>query len=355
MNKVALITGVTGQDGSFLAEFLIEKGYEVHGIIRRSSSFNTERIEHLYFEEWVRDMKRGRALNLHYGDMTDSSSLIRIIQQTQPDEIYNLAAQSHVKVSFDVPEYTAETDATGTLRLLEAVRILGLEKKTKIYQASTSELFGLVQEIPQRETTPFYPRSPYGVAKLYGFWITKNYRESYGMFAVNGILFNHESERRGETFVTRKITLAAARIAAGEQDKLYLGNLSALRDWGYARDYVECMWLMLQHDTPEDFVIATGEQHSVREFTERAFHEVGIDLRWEGEGVKERGIDIATGRVLVEVDPKYFRPAEVETLLGDPTKAKELLGWNPSKTSFEELVRIMVRHDVAYVQSHKHA
>lgn len=355
MNKVALITGVTGQDGSFLAEFLIEKGYEVHGIIRRSSSFNTERIEHLYFEEWVRDMKRGRALNLHYGDMTDSSSLIRIIQQTQPDEIYNLAAQSHVKVSFDVPEYTAETDATGTLRLLEAVRILGLEKKTKIYQASTSELFGLVQEIPQRETTPFYPRSPYGVAKLYGFWITKNYRESYGMFAVNGILFNHESERRGETFVTRKITLAAARIAAGEQDKLYLGNLSALRDWGYARDYVECMWLMLQHDTPEDFVIATGEQHSVREFTERAFHEVGINLRWEGEGVEERGIDIATGRVLVEVDPKYFRPAEVETLLGDPTKAKELLGWNPSKTSFEELVRIMVRHDVAYVQSHKHA
>lgn len=355
MNKVALITGVTGQDGSFLAEFLIEKGYEVHGIIRRSSSFNTERIEHLYFEEWVRDMKRGRALNLHYGDMTDSSSLIRIIQQTQPDEIYNLAAQSHVKVSFDVPEYTAETDATGTLRLLEAVRILGLEKKTKIYQASTSELFGLVQEIPQRETTPFYPRSPYGVAKLYGFWITKNYRESYGMFAVNGILFNHESERRGETFVTRKITLAAARIAAGEQDKLYLGNLSALRDWGYARDYVECMWLMLQHDTPEDFVIATGEQYSVREFTERAFHEVGIDLRWEGEGVEERGIDITTGRVLVEVDPKYFRPAEVETLLGDPTKAKELLGWNPSKTSFEELVRIMVRHDVAYVQSHKHA
>ena len=355
MNKVALITGVTGQDGSFLAEFLIEKGYEVHGIIRRSSSFNTERIEHLYFEEWVRDMKRGRALNLHYGDMTDSSSLIRIIQQTQPDEIYNLAAQSHVKVSFDVPEYTAETDATGTLRLLEAVHILGLEKKTKIYQASTSELFGLVQEIPQRETTPFYPRSPYGVAKLYGFWITKNYRESYGMFAVNGILFNHESERRGETFVTRKITLAAARIAAGEQDKLYLGNLSALRDWGYARDYVECMWLMLQHDTPEDFVIATGEQHSVREFTERAFHEVGIDLRWEGEGVEERGIDIATGRILVEVDPKYFRPAEVETLLGDPTKAKELLGWNPSKTSFEELVRIMVRHDVAYVQSHKHA
>lgn len=354
MNKVALITGVTGQDGSYLAEFLIEKGYEVHGIIRRSSSFNTERIEHLYFEEWVRDMKRGRALNLHYGDMTDSSSLIRIIQQIQPDEIYNLAAQSHVKVSFDVPEYTAETDAVGTLRLLEAVRILGLEQKTKIYQASTSELFGLVQEVPQRETTPFYPRSPYGVAKLYGFWITKNYRESYGMFAVNGILFNHESERRGETFVTRKITLAAARIAAGEQDKLYLGNLSALRDWGYARDYVECMWLMLQHETPEDFVIATGEQHSVREFTERAFQEVGITLRWEGEGVDEKGVDTATGRVLVEVDAKYFRPAEVETLLGDPTKAKTLLGWNPRKTSFEELVRLMVRHDVAYVQSHKH-
>ena len=354
MNKVALITGVTGQDGSYLAEFLIEKGYEVHGIIRRSSSFNTERIEHLYFEEWVRDMKRGRALNLHYGDMTDSSSLIRIIQQIQPDEIYNLAAQSHVKVSFDVPEYTAETDAVGTLRLLEAVRILGLEQKTKIYQASTSELFGLVQEVPQRETTPFYPRSPYGVAKLYGFWITKNYRESYGMFAVNGILFNHESERRGETFVTRKITLAAARIAAGEQDKLYLGNLSALRDWGYARDYVECMWLMLQHETPEDFVIATGEQHSVREFTERAFQELGITLRWEGEGVDEKGIDTATGRVLVEVDAKYFRPAEVETLLGDPTKAKTLLGWNPRKTSFEELVRLMVRHDVAYVQSHKH-
>ena len=354
MNKVALITGVTGQDGSYLAEFLIEKGYEVHGIIRRSSSFNTERIEHLYFEEWVRDMKRGRALNLHYGDMTDSSSLIRIIQQIQPDEIYNLAAQSHVKVSFDVPEYTAETDAVGTLRLLEAVRILGLEQKTKIYQASTSELFGLVQEVPQRETTPFYPRSPYGVAKLYGFWITKNYRESYGMFAVNGILFNHESERRGETFVTRKITLAAARIAAGEQDKLYLGNLSALRDWGYARDYVECMWLMLQHETPEDFVIATGEQHSVREFTERAFQEVGITLRWEGEGVDEKGIDTDTGRVLVEVDAKYFRPAEVETLLGDPTKAKTLLGWNPRKTSFEELVRLMVSHDVAYVQSHKH-
>ena len=352
-HKVALITGVTGQDGSYLAEFLLDKGYEVHGIIRRSSSFNTARIEHLYFDEWVRDMKRNRSINLHYGDMTDSSSLIRIIQTTQPDEIYNLAAQSHVKVSFDVPEYTAEADATGTLRLLEAVRILGLERKTKIYQASTSELYGLVQEIPQRETTPFYPRSPYGVAKLYGYWITKNYRESYGMFAVNGILFNHESERRGETFVTRKITLAAARIAAGQQDKLYLGNLDALRDWGYARDYVECMWLMLQHDQPEDFVIATGEQHSVREFTERAFAHVGIELRWQGEGVQEQGIDKATGRVLVEVDPKYFRAAEVETLLGDPTKAKTLLGWNPQKTSFEELVRIMVEHDVQYVATHR--
>jgi GDP-mannose 4,6-dehydratase len=353
VNKVALITGITGQDGSFLAEFLLEKGYEVHGIIRRSSSFNTGRIEHLYFDEWVRDMKQQRSINLHYGDMTDSSSLIRIIQTTQPDEIYNLAAQSHVKVSFDVPEYTAESDATGTLRLLEAVRILGLERKTRIYQASTSELFGLVQETPQRETTPFYPRSPYGVAKLYGYWITKNYRESYGMFAVNGILFNHESERRGETFVTRKITLAAARIAAGQQDKLYLGNLDALRDWGYARDYVECMWLMLQHDQPEDFVIATGEQHSVREFTERAFAHVGIELRWQGEGVQEQGIDQATGRVLVEVDPKYFRPAEVETLLGDPTKAKTLLGWNPQKTSFEELVRLMVEHDVQYVATHR--
>ena len=353
VNKVALITGITGQDGSFLAEFLLEKGYEVHGIIRRSSSFNTGRIEHLYFDEWVRDMKQQRSINLHYGDMTDSSSLIRIIQMTQPDEIYNLAAQSHVKVSFDVPEYTAEADATGTLRLLEAVRILGLERKTRIYQASTSELFGLVQETPQRETTPFYPRSPYGVAKLYGYWITKNYRESYGMFAVNGILFNHESERRGENFVTRKITLAAARIAAGQQDKLYLGNLDALRDWGYARDYVECMWLMLQHEQPEDFVIATGEQHSVREFTERAFAHVGIELRWQGEGVQEQGIDQATGRVLVEVDPKYFRPAEVETLLGDPTKAKTLLGWNPQKTSFEELVRLMVEHDVQYVATHR--
>lgn len=348
--KKALISGITGQDGSYLAEFLLQKGYEVHGILRRSSSFNTGRIEHLYFDEWVRDMKQKRTINLHYGDMTDSSSLIRIIQQVQPDEIYNLAAQSHVKVSFDVPEYTAEADAVGTLRMLEAVRILGLEKKTRIYQASTSELFGKVQEVPQKETTPFYPRSPYGVAKQYGFWITKNYRESYGMFAVNGILFNHESERRGETFVTRKISLAAARIAQGEQDKLYLGNLDARRDWGYAKDYVECMWLILQHDVPEDFVIATGEMHTVRKFATLAFKEAGIELRWEGEGVNEKGIDVVTGKTLVEVDPKYFRPSEVEQLLGDPTKAKTLLGWNPCKTSFEELVSIMVRHDMEKVK-----
>lgn len=350
MKKVALISGITGQDGSFLAEFLIDKGYEVHGILRRSSSFNTGRIEHLYLDEWVRDMKKSRLINLHWGDMTDSSSLIRIIQAVRPDEIYNLAAQSHVKVSFDVPEYTAEANAIGTLRMLEAVRILGLEKKTKIYQASTSELFGLVQEVPQKETTPFYPRSPYGVAKQYGFWITKNYRESYGMFAVNGILFNHESERRGENFVTRKITLAASRIAQGFQDKLYLGNLDSLRDWGYAKDYVECMWLILQHETPEDFVIATGEYHTVREFCTLAFKEVGIELRWEGKGVEEKGIDVNTGRELVAVDPKYFRPAEVEQLLGDPTKAKTMLGWNPRKTSFPELVKIMVQHDMKFVK-----
>lgn len=350
MKKVALISGITGQDGSFLAEFLIDKGYEVHGILRRSSSFNTGRIEHLYLDEWVRDIKKSRLINLHWGDMTDSSSLIRIIQAVRPDEIYNLAAQSHVKVSFDVPEYTAEADAIGTLRMLEAVRILGLEKKTKIYQASTSELFGLVQEVPQKETTPFYPRSPYGVAKQYGFWITKNYRESYGMFAVNGILFNHESERRGENFVTRKITLAASRIAQGFQDKLYLGNLDSLRDWGYAKDYVECMWLILQHETPEDFVIATGEYHTVREFCTLAFKEVGIELRWEGKGVEEKGIDVNTGRELVAVDPKYFRPAEVEQLLGDPTKAKTMLGWNPRKTSFPELVKIMVQHDMKFVK-----
>jgi len=350
MSRKALITGITGQDGSYLAEFLLEKGYEVHGIIRRSSSFNTARIEHLYLDEWIRDMHQKRLLTLHYGDMTDSSSIIRILQTVKPDEIYNLAAQSHVKVSFDVPEFTAETDAVGTLRLLEAVRILGMEKKTRIYQASTSELYGLVQETPQKETTPFYPRSPYGVAKLYGFWITKNYRESYDMFAVNGILFNHESERRGETFVTRKITLAAARIKQGFQDKLYLGNLDSLRDWGYAEDYVECMWLMLQHHTPEDFVIATGENHSVREFCTLAFKEVGINLRWEGKGIKEKGIDQETGKVLVEVDPKYFRPAEVALLLGDPTKAKNVLGWNPTKTSFPELVKKMVAHDMRFVR-----
>ena len=352
--KVALITGITGQDGSFLAEFLLEKGYEVHGIIRRSSSFNTGRIEHLYFDEWVRDMQRKRLVNLHYGDMTDSSSLIRIIREIRPSEIYNLAAQSHVKVSFEVPEYTADADAIGTLRLLEAVRMLGMEKSTRIYQASTSELFGKVQEVPQRETTPFYPRSPYACAKLYGFWITKNYRESYGMYAVNGILFNHDSERRGETFVTRKITLAAARIVNGLQDKLYLGNLNARRDWGYARDYVECMWLIMQQPEPDDFVIATGEYHSVREFTEMSFRRAGIELRWEGEGVDEKGIDVATGRVLVEVDPKYFRPCEVEQLLGDPTKAKTQLGWNPRSTSFEQLVNIMTDHDVEMIRNRQH-
>lgn len=348
--KVALITGITGQDGSFLAEFLINKGYDVHGVMRRSSSFNTARIEHLYLDEWVRDMKRTRLLNLHWGDMTDSSSLVRIISTVKPTEIYNLAAQSHVKVSFDVPEYTAEADAVGTLRLLEAVRICGLEKTCRIYQASTSELYGKVQEVPQSETTPFYPRSPYGVAKQYGFWITKNYRESYGMFAANGILFNHESERRGETFVTRKITLAAARIKQGYQDKLYLGNLDAKRDWGYAPDYVECMWLILQHDTPEDFVIATGEMHTVREFCSIAFAKLGIDLEWQGEGVNEKGVDKATGRVLVEVDPKYFRPCEVEQLLGNPAKAKRTLGWNPTKTPFEKLVEIMVEHDMRFVK-----
>lgn len=352
--KVALITGITGQDGSFLAEFLLDKGYEVHGIIRRSSSFNTGRIEHLYFDEWVRDMQRKRLINLHYGDMTDSSSLIRIIQEIRPTEIYNLAAQSHVKVSFEVPEYTADTDAVGTLRLLEAVRMLKLDKETRIYQASTSELYGKVQEIPQKETTPFYPRSPYACAKLYGFWITKNYRESYGMYAVNGILFNHESERRGENFVTRKITLAVARIVNGLQDKLYLGNLNARRDWGYARDYVECMWMIMQQPEPEDFVIATGEYHSVREFTELSFRRAGIELRWEGEGVDEKGIDVATGKVIVEVDPKYFRPCEVEQLLGDPTKAKTRLGWNPRKTSFQELVNIMTDHDIAMIKSRRH-
>ena len=366
MAKKALITGITGQDGSFLAEFLIEKGYEVHGVLRRSSSFNTGRIEHLYLDEWVRDMHQKRLVNLHWGDMTDSSSLIRIISEIRPDEIYNLAAQSHVKVSFDVPEFTADVDAMGTLRLLEAVRIAGLTDKCRIYQASTSELYGKVQEVPQKETTPFYPRSPYGVAKQYGFWIMKNYRESYGMYCCNGILFNHESERRGENFVTRKITLAVARIAQGFQDKLYLGNLNALRDWGYAKDYVECMWLILQQPKPEDFVIATGQYHTVRDFCTLAFKEVGIELKWEGDGVKEKGICIKDnremvngkrstvnnleGKTLVEVDPKYFRPAEVDQLLGDPTKAKTQLGWNPSKTSFEDLVKIMVTHDMKKVR-----
>ncbi len=347
--KKALITGITGQDGSYLAEYLIGKGYEVHGIIRRSSSFNTSRIEHLYIEEVLKDMHSERNIHLHYGDMTDSTSLIRLIREIKPDEIYNLAAMSHVKVSFEVPEYTADADGIGTLRLLEAVRFLGYEKRTRIYQASTSELFGKVQEVPQTEKTPFYPRSPYAVAKLYGYWITRNYREAYGMFAVNGILFNHESERRGETFVTRKVTLAAARIRKGTQEKLYLGNLSSQRDWGYAKDYVECMWLMMQHDVPEDFVIATGEMHTVREFVELAFQEAGINLRWEGTGVEEKGICTKTGKVLVEVDPKYFRPTEVEQLLGDPTKAKTLLGWNPRKTSFHELVSLMVMHDMKLV------
>ena len=352
-SKIALITGITGQDGSYLAELLLSKGYDVHGIIRRSSSFNTGRIEHLYLETVIKDMHMNRRIMLHYGDMTDSESLIRLIREIKPCEIYNLAAQSHVQVSFEVPEYTADADATGVLRILEAVHFLGMEKTCRIYQASTSELFGLVQEVPQKETTPFYPRSPYAVAKLYGYWIMKNYRESYGMFCSNGILFNHESERRGETFVTRKITLAAARIAQGLQKKLYLGNLNALRDWGYAKDYVECMWLILQQEKPDDFVVATGEQHSVREFCQLAFREAGIELEFKGEGVDEKGFDKKTGECLVEVDPKYFRPAEVETLLGDPTKAKTLLGWNPTKTPFKELVRLMVAHDMDYVRAEK--
>ena len=348
--KKALITGITGQDGSYLAEFLLEKGYEVHGILRRSSSFNTGRIEHLYMEDLVEDMHKSRNFQLHYGDLTDSTNVIALIQKIQPDEIYNLAAQSHVKVSFETPEYTAQVDALGTLRILEAVRLLGLENKTKIYQASTSELYGLVQEVPQSETTPFYPRSPYGVAKLYGFWITKNYREAYDIFASNGILFNHESPRRGETFVTRKITLAAARIKLGMQKKLYLGNLNAKRDWGHAKDYVECMWLILQNDEPDDFVIATGEMHTVREFCELAFKEVGIELKWEGEGINEKGIDIDSGRVLIEVDPQYFRPTEVDQLLGNPTKAIEKLGWNPTQTPFETLVKEMVQEDLKFVK-----
>lgn len=342
MGKTALITGVTGQDGSYLAEFLLEKGYGVHGIERRSSTENHDRFKNL---------KENENFYLHYGDLSDSLSIHRIIGQVQPDEIYNLAAQSHVQVSFEVPEYTADVDAVGTLRILEAVHQLGLDKKCRIYQASTSELFGKVQEVPQSETTPFYPYSPYAVAKQYAFWIVKNYREAYDMFAVNGILFNHESERRGETFVTRKITLAASRIAKGLQEKLYLGNMDALRDWGYAKDYVQCMWLMLQHDKPEDFVIATGEQYSVREFCDIAFKHAGIELAWEGEGLNEKATNKATGETLIEVDPRFFRPTDVETLLGDPTKAKTLLGWDPRQTSFEELVQIMMEHDLKLAES----
>jgi len=338
--KTALITGITGQDGAYLAEFLLNKGYEVHGIKRRTSLFNTDRIDHLYEDPHVKN----RRFILHHGDMTDSSSLIRIIQQVQPSEIYNLAAQSHVAVSFEEPEYSADADALGALRLLEAIRILGLEKKCRYYQASTSELFGKVQETPQTETTPFYPRSPYAVAKLYAYWITVNYREAYGIYGCNGILFNHESPVRGETFVTRKITRALARIKLGLQDCLYLGNLNAKRDWGHAKDYVEMQWLMLQQDEPEDYVIATGEQHSVREFVEEAARELGLHIQWQGEGVEEKGFD-ESGNCIVQVDPRYFRPTEVETLLGDATKAREKLGWTP-KIGFRELVREMVREDL---------
>lgn len=339
--KTALITGVTGQDGSFLSEFLLEKGYDVHGIVRRSSVDRRERITHL---------EDNPHFHLHYGDMTDSISLVKAVAAVKPDEIYNLAAQSHVKVSFEVPEYTADADAIGTLRLLEAVRMAGLEKTCRFYQASTSELYGKVQETPQSETTPFYPYSPYAVAKQYAYWIVRNYREAYGMFVSNGILFNHESERRGETFVTRKITLAAANIAAGKQDRLYLGNLDSLRDWGYAKDYVECMWLILQHEKPDDFVIATGEQHSVREFATLAFHYAGIELEWQGSGVDEKGTDKVTGKILVEVLPEFFRPTDVVTLLGNPTKAKAELRWNPAKTPFGELVRVMTEYDMKSVK-----
>ena len=342
MMKRALITGVTGQDGSYLSEFLLEKGYEVHGIIRRSSVDFRERIAHLEGREHF---------HLHYGDLTDSMSLVKIIAAVRPDEIYNLAAQSHVQVSFDVPEFTADVDATGVLRVLEAVRVCGLGDTCRIYQASTSELYGKVEEVPQNEKTPFHPYSPYAVAKLYGYWIIKEYREAYHMFCCSGILFNHESERRGETFVTRKITLAAARIAQGIQDKLYLGNLSSLRDWGYAKDYVECMWLILQNEKPEDYVIATGQQHSVRDFATLAFHYAGIELKWQGEGLEEKGIDKASGKVLVEVSPAFYRPTDVVNLLGDPSKARKELGWNPTKTSFKELVRLMVEHDMRKVAS----
>jgi GDPmannose 4,6-dehydratase len=336
--KRALITGVTGQDGAYLADLLLERGYEVHGIKRRSSLFNTRRIDHLFND-------RGRPFFLHYGDLTDAMSLVRVLQNVQPQEIYNLGAQSHVKVSFDAPDYTGEADALGTLRLLEAIRILGMERDVRFYQASTSELYGLVRETPQSESTPFYPRSPYAVAKLYGFWITVNYREAYGLHASNGILFNHESPLRGETFVTRKISRAAARIALGLQDRLFLGNLDSLRDWGHAKDYVEAMWLMLQQESPDDYVIATGEQHSVREFASLAFERVGIKLEWVGEGVDETGVEERSGRVLVKVDPKYYRPTEVDTLLGDPSKARSRLGWSPA-TSFKALVDEMVDHDV---------
>lgn len=344
--KKALITGITGQDGSYLAEFLLEKGYEVHGIVRRASISNTARIDHLLEQH---------SITLHDGDLSDSSGLIRIIGELQPDEIYNLAAQSHVQVSFDAPEYSGDVDALGVLRVLEAVRVCGLVKKTRVYQASTSELYGKVEEVPQRETTPFHPYSPYAVAKQYGYWIVKEYREAYGIYACNGILFNHESERRGENFVTRKITLAAARIACGLQEKLYLGNLDSLRDWGYAKDYVECMWLMLQQDEPDDFVIATGEQHSVREFTQLAFHYNGIELEWQGTGLEEKGIDKATGKVLVEVSPDFFRPTDVVNLWGDPTKARTVLGWNPRKTSYEQLAKIMAEHDRKLAQAEKAA
>ncbi len=338
--KTALITGITGQDGSYLAEFLLDKGYDVHGTIRRSSVDFRERIAHL---------EGHRNFHLHYADLGDSMSILQVVGKVRPDEIYNLAAQSHVQVSFDVPEFTADIDAIGVLRIFEAVRLSGLKDSCRIYQASTSELYGKVEEVPQNENTPFHPYSPYAVAKQYGYWIVKEYREAYGMFCCSGILFNHESERRGETFVTRKITLAAARIAQGKQDRLYLGNLSSLRDWGYAKDYVECMWLILQHDTPEDFVIATGEQHSVREFAQLAFHNVGIELRWEGEGAEEKGIDASDGRVLIEVSPDFYRPTDVVNLWGDPTKARAKLGWNPQKTSFEELVKIMTDADMAKV------
>ena len=347
--KTALITGVNGQDGSYLAEFLLEKGYQVYGIIRRSSVDNMERIIHLLSEKHERKQSEDGRFKLLWGDITDSINLVRIISDIKPDEIYNLAAQSHVAISFEEPEYTADVDAVGTLRILEAVRIAGLQNKTRIYQASTSELYGKVEEIPQKETTPFHPRSPYAVAKMYGFWITKHYREAYGMFASNGILFNHESERRGENFVTRKITLAAARIAAGKQEKLLLGNMDAKRDWGYARDYVECMWLILQHKTPDDFVIATGETRTVREFCYEAFKTAGIEIEWHGSGVDEVGIDSKTGKVVVAVDKRFFRPAEVDLLLGDPTKAINTLGWNPRKTSFKDLVRLMVENDIKKV------